>query len=236
MKVIAISDLHGSSIWKKIVNKEKDSGLSIFIGDYFDSFDYSPIEQIANFKDIVAFKKGNKDKVVLLIGNHDYMYLKEINDRYSGYNPKFHLQYQYLLEEAIEEDLMQMCYVLKSNGAFYDDFLFVHAGVTKTWCKDNKIDKKNLEKSVNNLFKKNRQAFKFSDKGYSDSGDDICQTPIWVRPASLMEDRIKGYTQIVGHTQIKYINLAKHFILTDCLRFSKEYLQIIDSIVTIKQL
>jgi len=73
MKIIAIGDTHGDPLWKSIVNVEKDAGLFVFIGDYFDSFLYSLEQQINNFKDIIQFKKDNMNKVILLVGNHYYM-------------------------------------------------------------------------------------------------------------------------------------------------------------------
>jgi predicted phosphodiesterase len=86
MKITIIGDTHGRSKWKNIVEKEKDADKIIFIGDYFDAKDggYSANRQIENFKEIVEFKRNNPDKVILLIGNHDFHYLKGVNEEYSG--------------------------------------------------------------------------------------------------------------------------------------------------------
>jgi predicted MPP superfamily phosphohydrolase len=73
MNICAIGDIHGNPLWEKIVEKESDnSDLIVFLGDYFDSFSYSTVEQIHNFLKIIEFKKKNNDKVILLIGNHDW--------------------------------------------------------------------------------------------------------------------------------------------------------------------
>lgn len=54
----------------------------IFIGDYFDSHDeYSTVEQIQNFKDIIEYKTNSTKKVIMLIGNHDYHYFPEIGNQ-----------------------------------------------------------------------------------------------------------------------------------------------------------
>jgi hypothetical protein len=37
-------------------------------------------------------------------------------------------------------------------------------------------------------------------------GDDITQSPIWIRPSSLCEDPLSGYNQIVGHTPVRAIS------------------------------
>ncbi len=36
--------------------------------------------------------------------------------------------------------------------------------------------------------------------GRDDYGDTISQSPIWVRPKSLLQDKLDGFRQIVGHT------------------------------------
>lgn len=71
MKIIALGDIHGRDIWKDIVKKESDADKIVFVGDYVDTHDnISPYKQVDNFKEIVEYKKENKDKVILLIGNH----------------------------------------------------------------------------------------------------------------------------------------------------------------------
>jgi hypothetical protein len=133
-----------------------------------------------------------------------------------------------LFHQAIKDEILKMCYV---NGKF----LFVHAGITKTWARNNGIDLINLEQSVNDLFRNEPKAFGFK-KGENNSfnGDDIFQSPLWVRPRSLKEDALDGYIQIVGHTRqrnIEIYNAKKDMlkvILIDTLDTSGEYLQIID--------
>jgi predicted phosphodiesterase len=60
MKTIIIGDVHGRDQWKQIVAQEKDADTVIFLGDYFDSFDISAVEQMHNFKEIVEFKETSK--------------------------------------------------------------------------------------------------------------------------------------------------------------------------------
>ena len=56
MKTVVIGDVHGRSLWKLIVNQENPDRV-IFIGDYFDSFEISGVEQIQNFKEIIEYKE-----------------------------------------------------------------------------------------------------------------------------------------------------------------------------------
>lgn len=52
MKIIAIGDTHGKSVWKEVVNKELDNcDKFIFIGDYFDCYGkLTQAQEIDNFK------------------------------------------------------------------------------------------------------------------------------------------------------------------------------------------
>ena len=75
-KLIILGDTHGRTTWKEILNKEKEFDKFIFIGDYLDTHEnITGEQQLENFKDIRKFKEDNKDKVVLLFGNHDFHYL-----------------------------------------------------------------------------------------------------------------------------------------------------------------
>ena len=59
MKTIILGDTHGSSNWKLATHQDKPDRV-IFIGDYFDSFEISGVEQINNFKEIIQYKENNK--------------------------------------------------------------------------------------------------------------------------------------------------------------------------------
>ena len=229
MKIITIGDLHGHTLWKDIINKEEsDTDLFVFMGDYFDSKTISAHHQKENFKDIIAFKKKNVDKVILLFGNHEHQYQRTSRKQYSGYQSLHAIDIRELIHNAIDENLLQMCHI-------QDNFLFSHAGVTKTWCESSKIDLKNIEQSINDLFKYKPNHFEFAMGGrFSDIGDDVTQTPIWVRPRSLAEDKIDGYIQIVGHTGAEKLITTGDIILTDTLGTSGEYLEINNGILTAK--
>jgi hypothetical protein len=228
MKIVAIGDIHGRSIWKDIVAKEKYADKWVFMGDYFDSHSngYSVNRQIENFKDILAFKNDNLDKVVLLFGNHCFHYLRDAGERYSGYQWHYAIDIGDIIHGALSSGLMQMCYK-------YDKYVFTHAGITKTWAAANDVDLTNIEQSVNDLFKYQPYRFRFTMGEYSNqSGDDITQTPIWVRPTSLKEDMIEGITYVVGHTPQRELMIFNDLILIDALGVPREYLVITDGRAT----
>jgi predicted MPP superfamily phosphohydrolase len=226
MKIIALGDTHGRTDWK-IISAKNDFDKIVFIGDYFDTHEnISPDQQKDNFKDLIAYKKANMDKVVLLFGNHDYHYLSTTEEIYSGFQMFHKTDIQEMIHEAISEDLLCMCFIWKN-------IIFTHAGVTKTWCNTNLIQKEFLEQSINDLFKYKPNAFRFtSGKNRDQYGDDICQTPIWVRPNSLLVDGIDDYIQVVGHTVQDKLVVTNNVILIDTLGTSGEYLQIIDGVIS----
>jgi len=234
MKLIAIGDIHGRDIWKHIGIAEERFDKCVFIGDYFDTKDkITPEQQIENFNEIIGFKKAFPDKVVLLLGNHDFHYLKEITETYSGFQSYYRLVIQKVLHEAIDERLIQICYT-------YDHFLFSHAGFSKTWCKANLLNTnctgKEFIQQVNELFYILPRSFMFTmGKNRSFSGEDITQSPIWIRPASLALDKLDNYVQVVGHTMQLRLKIENDLMFIDTLGTSEEYLLIENNQIVIKK-
>jgi predicted phosphodiesterase len=215
-KIIVLGDTHGLDKWKEIV-KQPFSKV-IFLGDYFDSFDVLFQDQWENFTDILEFKSQNPDKVILLLGNHEYHYLGATNEHYSGYQFENSSQIGACLDSEIEEGNIQICYV-------HYDFIFSHAGITNTWYNENVPIKVNIRDDINNLFKTNPEKFKFTPSTPLDnSGDSITQSPLWVRPRALLSDKIDGFTQVVGHTHKESIEINEDVIFMDTLEYGNEYL------------
>ena len=208
MKSIIIGDTHGRDLWKQIVEIETDADRIVFLGDYFDSFDIPGVVQLQNFLDIIEFKKNSDKEVVLLFGNHDYHYMPGYTGiGYSGYQHGLAYQFRDAISQNLEH--LQMAYL-------FDDVLCSHAGVGMEWVerhfKDTKITDLEsvsiLVNEINGHFKYKPLIFEFN--GFNPYGDNTYQTPIWIRPASLMQvnkDTILKETvrQVVGHTQVKNI-------------------------------
>lgn len=220
MKIIAIGDIHGRNFWIQIANSQTCDKM-VFIGDYFDSFTIPAEEQILNFRNIVAYKEANPDKVILLLGNHDYHYLpvaRNINETYSGFQDRYAYQINHLLQ--MHRDLLQVSYKR-------EDFLFTHAGVTDTWLSQVGYKGEAIDDFINDLFRSSPHAFLFN--GNDPYGDDVTQSPLWVRPRSLRKDAY-GYgtfRQVVGHTSMKKLVMEEDdFYFIDTLGSSREYLVI----------
>jgi len=239
MKTIILGDIHGRTIWKDIINQEKEYDKIVFIGDYVDTHEnILPSQQLENLADIIQFKKDNSDKVTLLIGNHDYHYL--VDEKYSGFQHTMLFSFGELFKEGINKGLFQMCVDINR------DTICSHAGISKTWCSNNNIHYNEsldlISEEINELFKYKPYSFKFT--GNDLYGDSIESSPIWIRPYSLKFDGLP-YTQIVGHTITEKIEKASltntlnseyFYYLIDTLGTSKEYLVQKDNEIIILQL
>ena len=208
MKTIVLGDTHGRSNWKLAIAQDQPNRI-IFIGDYFDSFEFSGVEQIDNFKQIIQYKTDNPQvEVVMLIGNHDHHYFPEIG--YTG-TSGFQRTLAPSIMQVVDENRhhLQMAYG-------FGDYLFTHAGVSPIFMDQifgpDDWSKENVVVDLNEMFRYKPKAFDFN--GLESSGDNATQTPIWIRPRSLMSANKKhpkglkkDYIQVVGHTQMKRIDL-----------------------------
>jgi hypothetical protein len=200
MKTIFLGDTHGRSLWKDIIAKETPDRV-VFIGDYFDSFDIGSAEQQFNFKEIIEFKESAQYEVIMLIGNHDYHYYPG-GETYSGYQHGAAPIIRQLLED--NKHHLQMCYQL-------DNILCSHAGIGHNWLvEQEKYESGSIADFVNDIW--NYKPNRFMFYGFDPYGDNKTQTPIWIRPASLLSGNrdtfLKtDYIQIAGHTQVYKIDI-----------------------------
>lgn len=247
MKVTFIGDIHGRDCWKQIVEAEADSDKFVFLGDYFDSYDLSGVVQLHNFLEIIEFKKSSDKEVVLLFGNHDYHYMPGFTGiGYSGYQAGMAYQFKNAIQENLEH--LKMAHL-------HEDILCSHAGVSYEWLTnkfgivkdetnigwhcDNLDGVKGVVDLINEYFIYKPAIFEHC--GWDPYGDNTYQTPIWIRPMSLMKAN-KGtplkqtVRQIVGHTGVKSIfdslaatkkTMGERYYLNDALEV-KGYLICVD--------
>ena len=134
MKIRVIGDLHGRDWWKKKV-ETGDSDLNIFLGDYVDSYIVSDEGIINNLLDIIEFKKAHEDKVILLLGNHEFNYISP----YIGYCSGYRYSISYKLQDIYRTNLH--LFKLNYNIKIYNPetekidrtYWFSHAGITSKW-------------------------------------------------------------------------------------------------------
>ena len=156
----------------------------------------------------------------MIIGNHDFHYLKGCGETYSGYQQYVAMDINEVLQPALTSGHLQICHV-------FDEYIFSHAGLTQTWCENNDIDLFNIEESINVKFMKNMEAFRFEyGENLDRSGNDVTQSPIWARIPSLFNDGVDGFTFVVGHSTLKELTITDRLIGIDTLGTTGEYLVI----------
>lgn len=190
MRTLVLGDIHGHDSWKAIVENEEYDNV-VFLGDYLDAFRLKPEDIADNLLDIIKFKEKMGDKCRLCYGNHDHSYWND--ERCSGYNWHGRHLYMPLLEDMFNENMMDLVYI-------QDDIIFSHAGVSDYWL--NKVTMLDDVREVNfdsvTLDSLNWNML----TGYDGYGNTISQSPLWIRPQSLLKSKVDGYRQIVGHTNM----------------------------------
>ena len=215
MKMIVIPDLHGRTFWKEAIPYVEAGVPCIFLGDYVDPFPFDGIsnqETVDNLKDVVAFARANRDRVTLLLGNHDLSYFGTYWGLWTVFADRFSLEWGYDIAEVFNEDnsLFSMCLYLEVGGR---QLLFSHAGIHPLWVKNCDLfydvdvtDGKALAMRVEELFhesllEEERTDFMeaLSMVGYSRGGNDIAGSMVW---AGIREFKnvSSDFWQIVGHT------------------------------------
>lgn len=204
-----IPDTHGRNILKMGAIKEK----SIFLGDYFDSFDINVFEQLNQFNNILKFVEDTDS--IMLIGNHDSHYITlDASHRYSGYQTNYALNINRTLNEVL--DKLKYCHYDKE-----DNIIYSHAGITEDYVLaleskfgniktiEKLIDIINSNPTVNGEY---INRFVSSASGGSDPYDGVT----WLRPwrykvPLLLEKTI----QVVGHTHSREIKQYDNLFVVD---------------------
>jgi hypothetical protein len=190
---LVMGDIHGRDFWKRYI--EEDFTEFYFVGDYFDSFNVPFARQYRNFNEICKMARKNK-KIKLCLGNHDYHYLgKVLGQQYSGYQEEHFYDIYQVLEKNM--DLLKVVHVTEDNH------VISHAGVSAWFMERIKRAGYKTVEDINRAFEDNRNILNFN--GRNPYGDDITQSPIWIRPNSLEQQPLDGYHQIVGHTPVPEI-------------------------------
>lgn len=226
MKILVMPDIHGRGFWKSVSDMSPTASVSdtpydkvVFLGDYLDPYPFEGIgvdEAISNFREILAFANANREKVTLLLGNHDMPYFSREYRNLSRYHSRIAPYEEW---EGIE--------ALFRTGEFslscvIDGILFTHAGVDYGWLTDTfpgyrfDGDVGGLSEMLNTLLgeKGYRKLYVVSYTRYGDYPYGSC---IWSDVDDLTYERsVDGKAgsfldvrQVFGHTlQVKEIKTA----------------------------
>jgi predicted MPP superfamily phosphohydrolase len=204
MKIITVGDIHGRDYWKNINPNNYDK--IIFVGDYVDSYNISNPEILFNLKNIIQFKKDNKEKVILLLGNHDLPYLFNNFKKYGCTGNRFEMIWDLNEIFMTNRKLFQVSYQI-------DNYIWTHAGIHQGWYKKyilnvepwlierlsvDKLTFDNLSDKLNLLFELNYEPLFYVSKirGGSKNEGGI----FWADWIEIYKKPLKNFNQIFGHT------------------------------------
>ena len=206
--MIIIPDIHGRTFWKDVINGREEQEIT-FLGDYSDPYATEGItddDAIANFKEILSFKKAHPKNVTLLIGNHDQHYLSNDYSKGSRYCFQQSKEYQKLLTENRKD--FRLCTDFTTEYGKY--VIISHAGISRGW-KDmffKDIDDKKLVDFLNNsyLVEDEKLPFYLSCISFYRWGDSPFGSITWADINELASNNntpFVGDFQIFGHTQLQ---------------------------------
>lgn len=200
---IIIPDIHGRDFWRWTVAQRKEEDTLIFLGDYLDPYENEWIYWSDAYKgllDIIALKRENPEKVVLLLGNHDLHYLFP-NLRGSRYNEYQAEKIRKTFEDNM--DCFQMAAECKMDERRY---LLTHAGVNKAWVQKyadvfGPVDKLTAD-TFNSLMFKDAFVEALGDVSFLRWGSAPAGSMVWadVEEFEWSEARLPDVIQVFGHT------------------------------------
>ena len=189
MKIIVLGDIHGRSVWKKIIDKERPDQM-IFLGDYVSTHeDITEDEQVTNLKEILKFKDEHPE-TIMLRGNHDMQHLGYDWAQCSGYYKRV----EELMADLKEEFLAKTQWIHVVGNT-----VFSHAGISTKWLNHYLI----TLYDINELEPSGLFGFSLLDS-WDIYGTSPFQPPTWIRPLTLVDVMIPDYDQVVGHTEVEH--------------------------------
>lgn len=242
VRFIIVPDVHGRTFWRESVYHYLQNTTDvnvIFLGDYVDPYGYEEISREDAFcvlEEIIELKRRYKDRVVLLIGNHDFHYFNgSIGGCRKDMMRKEDLKWLYV----DNMDLFEYYHIEVIGGVNY---LFSHAGFLNSWVyvergplgiydmfnndedrvSQETVDMINFDliKTLNfkELFNDREARLSMDSIGHSRGGMDVGSF-MWADISDHLgfDETIKGCVQIVGHTQQESdpVNLGD-IICLDC--------------------
>ena len=219
--ILVIPDEHGRSFWKKAVEEYLDKVEKIvFIGDYLDPYPWEGFtrkDAIRNFQEIIDFKKEHKDKVILLVGNHDLPYIDKKNfttrSRYDSSNA-YHIEEMFRSHRS----LFQLAHEEYVNGKRY---LFTHAGLLPQWYDGHKelIGELTVD-NLNKLFDTPRGMRALCEVSRYRGGWNRYGSIVWNDVHEIpdgVNDNLPWDYQVLGHSQQEeHPIIANEFACLDC--------------------
>lgn len=224
MKRLVIGDIHGEiAVVKQIYEKEQPDEV-ILLGDYFDSYTLSDSEILYAFNELLILREYhlslNKGNFIMLLGNHELHYLLPTAE-YGGYRQGYAAVAHIRLKDCLTDKIIKYVHIDNKLKTIYS-----HAGVSNDWItKRIKQDYNTFPLECINELDLNYFGINHLS-GINGYGDTPTQSPLWIRPNSLLLNAYSPYgiqwTQIFGHTHNKHISELGN--LYNCDTLPNEYL------------
>lgn len=196
-KVLFIGDIHGLPDWTDIVNQGlKNFYQIVFLGDYVDSFFVKPVEQLSNLNNLCNFTRKHKDKITLLLGNHDYAYIYHIDSISGKQYAKAH-EYEKIFND--NKDLFQMAWGY-TNPLTKKYTLATHAGITSKFFKLFLTPEIKEGEQIHEALNRLQDNVSVVWKVGSMKGGRGTPGPLWADYLELIDDPLAGINQVFGHT------------------------------------
>lgn len=197
--IIICGDLHGDLFWKNGLDYfySHPECKFIFLGDYLDPYTrYEGItheEAYNNFLEVLEFARNNRERVILLRGNHDEFLSDENREccRHDYHNIERNRK---LFKD--NEDLFQFAH---KEG----DYLFTHAGVCTGWLLQNNLTHINEDNIVDYLNSNPKTLWQIGESrgGLSDWGSPLWCCWLYDWPYDECKNPFK-LTQIFAHVRL----------------------------------
>lgn len=156
MRVLAIGDLHTKRwIIDKVERAIDNYDVVIFVGDYADDWNTSPIDTIETWRQIGLLQTRYPEKVATLMGNHDFIYVHPTLSLASGYDYNTQFMINLPDNKAVKTWVYNCPIKIELDGVIYS-----HAGVARDWVELPEADNDYISSLWND------------------------QSPIWLRPNS----------------------------------------------------
>lgn len=225
MRIIIVPDVHGRDFWKQAINSNADK--IIFLGDYLDHYygESDDDHDIDNFEEIIQFKKDNPDKVILLLGNHDWSYYNEEIYRSEEYWCRHDHKNHDIIHKLFEDNanLFQLYYEIPNfcKAIKQEKILFTHAGFTNHYFDKTSelFDTTDIHKILEELFKPENHPALIFYVSYFRGGFAKSGSIVWadVREHGETKNKyLEPYYQIFGHTYCKNEIIRDNIAMLDC--------------------
>ena len=218
--ILIIPDVHGRTFWSlPCKNLIKDVDKVIFLGDYVDPYpdESTPTKTITQLKRIIEFRDKHPDKVILLLGNHDYFYISDLYRKSFRHWSRHDYEHDKDIMKIFKDNIKKFQIAWQCNNKKYGKVLFTHAGINKNFEEICGLD----ADEINEFFLNGKSetgipnVMELTTVSWYRGGDETYGSPIWADVREHLNNPVTKCFQIFGHTYCTKIISNEHFAMLD---------------------